>query len=344
MEQTIKKKACDQPGCKILEGGTCLEGIDVATSECPHFILREVFSSTNEVHDLQTKTKTTVTKKKSAVQLFTGRELSQTQNSLVTNSYDNRLIMIVGESESGKTTLLAEFFISLQKNSLCKYLFAGSFTQIGFEERAFHATLASGNLKPKTERTKSKDFSFLHLSLKHEDRLHEPASHLLFSDTSGETFRDAKTSTILMQQLTALKSADFTLFLIDGEKLATSSSRHVTIEAAKTLIQKAISENIFDKKTNLKVAIAKWDFLVDDTSFDWRAKIEQPFRQRFEQYLGVLNFTRIAARSDNAKVPAGFGICELFDEWLNYDLSEEIAFEEKSTALDRNFHKYKFSV
>lgn len=344
MEETIKKKICNQPGCKILEGGSCLEGIDVNNDDCPHYILRDISNLIEETSNTTTKSRPLIQKKKIAVQLFTGRELAQGQTTLITNAYNNRLIAVVGESECGKTTLLAEIFINLQKGKFCKYLFAGSQTQIGFEERAFHATLASGNLKPKTERTKSKEFSFLHLMLKHENQLKETASHLLFADISGETFRDAKTSTVLMRELKTLKSADFTILLIDGEKLAKLSTRSLVIEDAKTFIQKAINENIFDKKTNLKVAIAKWDFLCDDDSFDWRAKIEQPFKLRFEQHLGVLDFTRIAARSDNSKVPPAFGICDLLNEWLTHEVYEDFVLPERSVKTDRSFHRYKFPI
>jgi len=340
MEQTIKKKICDQPGCKILEGGSCLEGIDVVTAECPHFIHRELSNSTTEAPNSTSITKPFVLKKKTAVQLFTGRELSFNQISLIADCYDNRLIAIIGESGSGKTTLLAEFFTSFQRGAFCTYLFAGSYTQIGFEERAFHATLASGNLKPKTERTKSKEFSFLHLSIKRDDQLSAPASHLLFSDISGETIRDAKTSTILMRSLKTLKSADFILFLIDGEKLANLSTRSLAIEDAKMFIQKAIDENIFDNKTILKVAISKWDFLSDDSSFDWQTKIEHPFRQRFEKALGLLEFTRIAARSENPKIPAAYGICDLLNGWLSYDFSEELLLKEEVQKSSRVFHNY----
>ena len=114
MEQMFIKKNCDQPGCKILEGGTCLDGFNLATEECPHFKEREITKS-------DIKAKPIVVNKKTAVQLFTGRELSQANNTIVTDSFDNRLIMIVGESESGKTTFLAELFINFQKGSFCKY-------------------------------------------------------------------------------------------------------------------------------------------------------------------------------------------------------------------------------
>lgn len=338
MEQTQEKKICHQKGCKILEGGSCLEGIDVIRHECPHFYLTEVpENDQNNTDDSQSEKK-----KKNVVQLFTGKEMTFSETEIITNNNDCRLIVIVGESESGKTTLLSEYFINFQKGKFCKYLFAGSLTQIGFEERCFKATIESGNKDPKTERTKSREFSFLHLAVKPESELVKPPRHFLFSDISGETFRDAKTSTIIMKELAVIKAADFVLFLIDGEKIADLNSRSWVIEEAKTFIQKALDERIFDLNTNLKVAMAKWDYLSDDSSFDFESKIQRPFKDRFESRLGTLQFTVIAARSKNSKVPAGLGLCELMEEWDDKDISSTVTEPVYKVSSDRLFQRFTF--
>src|ERR1700740_1548896 len=118
MEQTVRKKICHQVGCKILEGGSCLEGLDVSKSECPHFYLTEENENAEEKVEIEVKTK-----KKNVIHLFTGREMSFSETSVITNDNDCRLIMIVGESKSGKTTLLVEYFINFQKGPFCDYFF-----------------------------------------------------------------------------------------------------------------------------------------------------------------------------------------------------------------------------
>lgn len=336
MEQTFEKKICHQAGCNILEGGSCLEGIDITKNECPHFYLDQMNEVELEDEPLDKS------QKKNVIHLFTGREMSFPETSIITNNIDCRLIVIVGESESGKTTLLAEYFVNLQKGPFCNYLFAGSLTQIAFEERCFEATIESGNKNPKTERTKSMEFGFLHLSLKHRDKIMNPARHFLFSDISGERFRDAKMSSTLMKELNILKAADFVIFLIDGEKIADISSRSLAIEDAKTFIQKALDEQIFDLNTNLKIALTKWDCLSEEPSFKFETRIIKPFSIRFSSRLKSFEFTKIAARSKNKKILSGLGLCELLTEWDNTDLSLSTNEVENPVNSDRAFHCFTF--
>lgn len=334
MEAQIKK-ICHQPGCKILEGGSCLESIDVTKDECPHFYA----DSQND--NVKGENFNDQPKQSTSIKLFTGRELSFEETSIITNRYDSKLIAIVGESKSGKTTLLAEYYINLQKKPIKEFYFAGSKTQTGFEERCFYATLGSKANKPDTRRTQSREFSFLHLALKHKDELDKDPTHFLISDISGETFREAKGSTVLMKDLTILKAADFILFIIDGEKIAAKATRALSIEEAKTFIQKALDENIFDSNTNLKVAVSKWDFLHSDSSFDFADKIERVFKERFESRLGRIEFTKLAARSENAGIEAGYGLYDLLKSWKTEDTNESISERpEIKQSSSRVFYKY----
>jgi hypothetical protein len=334
MESQIMK-ICHQPGCKILEGGSCLESIDVTKDECPHFYAE---SQSDEVKDDQNNIQP---RQLTSIKLFTGRELSFEEISMITNRYDSTLIAIVGESKSGKTTLLAEYYINLQKQPLKDFYFAGSKTQTGFEERCFYATVESKAKKPDTGRTQSREFSFLHLAIKHQYELDDEPTHFLISDISGERFREAKGSTALMKELKILKAADFVLFIIDGEKIANKSTRALTIEEAKTFIQKACDESIFDLHTNLKVAVSKWDFLHSDLSFDFSKKIERVFKERFESRLGKIEFTKLAARSENIDLEAGYGLYDLLKSWKIKSMNKQVSkVPEIKFSSNRAFHNY----
>lgn len=341
MEKTLGTKVCHQVGCKILEGGSCLEGLDITKEECPHFYLEEI----EETEENDTVPSARI-ETKSVVQLFTGKEMSFNETALITNNEACKLIVIVGESKCGKTTLLAEYFINFQKGPFCNYLFAGSLTQIGFEKRCFEATIGSGNLTPRTQRTTSREFGFLHLALKTTETLTSPCKHFLFSDISGEMFRDAKTSTILMTELSILKSADFILFLLDGEKIADLNTRNFAIEEAKTFIQKALDERIIDDKTNLKIVLAKSDAVNEDASFNFESRIITPFSKRFSSRLRLLEFCKISARSKSNKVASGMGMCDLLRGW---DEDEVITHSTKlmpKTIVnsDRAFHRFTFPI
>jgi hypothetical protein len=129
MELINDKRVCHQEGCKILEGGSCLEGIDVTKDVCPHFYLEsDNIDSVENINLNESQTKSNI------IKLFTGKEMTFSETAILTNNNDVIFIEIVGESKSGKTTLLAEYFINFQKGLFNDYYFAGSMTQIGFEE------------------------------------------------------------------------------------------------------------------------------------------------------------------------------------------------------------------
>jgi hypothetical protein len=328
-----EKRVCTNPGCKISEGGSCLESIDVTKQECPHYKLVDANNPLKEESTSKEKIKV------SGIELYHGSEMTFAQTSIITNNCDTKLIAIVGESKSGKTTLFAEYFINFQKGPFGDYCFAGSHTLIGLEKRCFYATVGSRAKKPDTERTQSKEFSFLHLAVKKKDNFEKPPIHFLFSDISGERFRDAKTSTILMQELKILKAADYILFIIDGERLADKSTRAVTIEDAKTFIRKALDEKIFGKDTRLKIAISKWDYIYNDTSFNFEEKIVNVFKERFESGLANIEFTKLAARSKTSDIKAGMGLNELLNDWEkeNFSQSNETRDSARSKRAFDNF-------
>jgi ATPase subunit of ABC transporter with duplicated ATPase domains len=69
------------------------------------------------------------------IRLYSGEELSLKDVNLVTHKYLYKLILIIGDTDSGKTTLLATLYDLFQIAPFKDYLFAGSLTQIGFETR-----------------------------------------------------------------------------------------------------------------------------------------------------------------------------------------------------------------
>lgn len=335
MDEQGKKKICHQKGCKILEGGSCLEGIDTNQQECPHFYFED---ETTTIADSVAEKQEV---KKIGIQLFTGAELSLPETALVTNKFDSTLVVIIGESKSGKTTLLAEYFINFQKGPFKNFSFAGSLTQVGFEQRCFLATLGSRAKKPDTFKTGSMEFNFLHLALKNNNLPEQEIRHLLLSDISGERYREAKKSSTLMKGLKIVRQADFVLFMIDGHKVAAPATRAVTIDNAKTFIQMALDNDVFDSNTKLKVAMSKWDYLEDDSTFSFEERIEKAFTDQFASRLGSLEFTKIASRTHKQSVPAGLGMHKLLEEWCHDSTSigwRDLEFENRS---ERYFAKLK---
>lgn len=321
-----KIKQCEQIGCKISEGGNCLEGLEI--KDCPHFYWGKEVDNV-DVNSITDDQLSNLTNQVSNFKIFSGSELTLEEIDIVTNKYNCAWVVILGEYDCGKTTLLSSIFDLLQTGFFRKYLFAGSLTQIGFEERSHLSRTISGNDKPDTERTKSLEFRLLHLALRNIDS--KNIQNFILSDISGETIRQARNSAVAMQaRLSLIKNVDFIFYMFDGEKLM-QGAKATTLFNAALFLDSAIQNGILSKKNILHILISKWDILSTDPKFDMEKDIIQPMKSRFLEKLSDIQYYKIAARPDesNNEIDHGFGIekildiihfqnqIEVFDEGIN---------------------------
>jgi hypothetical protein len=240
--------------------------------------------------------------------LFRGEELSFDQLPEVTYRYPASKIYILGEHDSGKTTILATLFEMFQVAPFHGFYYAGSLTQIGFEKRCFYSRLSSENEDADTERTKSEEFHFLHIALK-SNLSAKKATHFLISDISGEKIKRAKSNTKDMKDLAVISDAAHVSYVIDGEKLTDIKTRQAVLTQAKTFIRKAIDERVLDDTTRLSVIISKWDLLSDIADFDFTGLIENSFSSDFKGHLKELGFLKLAVRPQSFnKFKLGHGL------------------------------------
>ncbi len=249
--------------------------------------------------------------------LFGGEELSIDQLPEVTYRYPASKIYILGEHDSGKTTILATLFEMFQVAPFHGLYYAGSLTQIGFEKRCFYSRLASENEDADTERTKSEEFHFLHIALK-SDLAEKKATHFLISDISGEKIKRAKSITKDMKDLAVISDSTHVSYVIDGEKLIDIKTRQAVLTQAKIFIRKAIDEKVLDDKTRLSVIVSKCDLLSDIADFDFISLIENPFSLDFKGYLNEIKFLKLAVRPQSFnKFKLGHGLSDLLNLWLS---------------------------
>ncbi len=100
-----------------------------------------------------------------------------------------KVILFAGTAHCGKTTLLSSLCLLYQRGPFAGYIFGGSRTLVGFEERNYYVRGASGGVIPTMERTKFAEV--LHLRVRDQAAL-QPMATLLLCDLSGEDFREAK--------------------------------------------------------------------------------------------------------------------------------------------------------
>ena len=147
------KGFCQNPDCTFNVDGVCARSIQL--DECPDLTLDEQVTAEEEPEQSL-----------EVVSLSNGRALTQEQANELARSALTRLIVILGESDSGKTTLLAHINERLQRGPLGEMSFAGSRTLPAFEERCFLSRSASRRSQPTTQRTPlGQDQGLLHLTV-----------------------------------------------------------------------------------------------------------------------------------------------------------------------------------
>lgn len=331
-----KFASCRQAECPVRSSGKCLEGLEPET--CSHFYWASVEDADESQNEEQSQNTSGP-----VLKLFKGMELQTSQIGLVTNQYSANIIIIIGESFSGKSTILTSIFDMFQVGKFSQYYFAGSLTQYGFETRCHLSRAPSGLDEPDTDKTTSKDFNFLHMAYKDVDSLKGKAHHLLLSDISGERFKMANASADMMHKMSLVKMADHLVYLLDGEKLKDKLEANAVITRAGQFMTRALDIGLFSQMTKLMVVFTKAD-LIEDMFTDGRIdKIKNDLLVRFGNKLKDLSFEIIAARPKppTDKYPFGFNLDKLLTLWKH---REAIALQANLNPInsDRYFDNYTF--
>jgi GTP-binding protein EngB required for normal cell division len=334
MEESEKIPSCQQEDCPVRTSGKCLEGLKL--EDCTHFYLADEHEET----DASLPDDSNAVEER-LIRLYNGTELKVAELGLVTNQFDTNLIIIIGESNSGKTTILTSIFDMFQTGKFSKYYFAGSMTQYGFESRCHLSRAPSKAVVPDTAHTTAKDFNFLHISFKGIEHLAGKATHLLISDISGERFNMANNSSPMMNDMTLVKDADHLIYLLDGDKIANKFERNAITTRAGQFITRALDTGLFDLETKLQIVFTKADSLSEMSSNGGLDKIKEEFTSKFQSRLKELTFGIVAARPKppTEEFKFGHGLQDLLTRWKTREPQPlpVITFDKKS---NRYFNLY----
>lgn len=246
----------------------------------------------------------------------------------ITVAHLTRLIVVAGEADSGKTTLLASLIERFQRSPFSEYRFAGCKTLMGFEQRCHLARLKSGGTIPDTDRTPpSIEHKLLHLTVRSINR-DDVIQDLLFTDISGEIFRLAKDFVEEAQKLEFLHRADRFVLLIDGEKLATPSRREEAYQGSVLILRRCVETGMLDQQSFVDIVFTKVDLIQSsDQNFEtsnFLLRVEKRIRERYEGNFGRLRFFTVDARHLSNQ-SARNQLVELFSSWVSetpiYNLS-----------------------
>jgi hypothetical protein len=215
------------------------------------------------------------------------------------------VVLLVGEPETGKTSLLVALWDALlAAGHIGDAKFAGSRTALGFERRAWMSRLLSEGTRRDTLRTYQEDNGFVHLRLRSGDDAHE----VLLSDVAGETFRQVRQGEAFATKLPWIGRANSVLLFIDGDSLADGARRSTALTHARTLL-KQLKLAIGEGNIRVAVILTMADLVQGETRERWEAA--QPTLRTLAQELDPA--ATILETSARAVPP--MGLTELV-EWV----------------------------
>ena len=325
--------SCRQPKCPVLGDGTCLEGLD--PNECPHFLgwgdveshvepdgAHALVEGDPGVTDSLDDDSDEGSTGPEPIELFGGEELDLDAARAVMGTTLSRVVVVAGESDTGKTTLVASLFQAFQEGPFAGYLFAGSLTQPAFERRLFLARTASGRSTATTERTSPlEEDHLLHLLVRDPQRS-APPQQLLLSDISGETFRQLRHSEEEVLRHPVLCRADHFVLLLDAERLADPARRHEVKANGAMLLRSCLDAGALGPHTYVEVVFSRWDLaearLEENATRNFIDGVERALREQFAARVGRMTFHRVASRPRrDSQLPERYHVDELFRDWLS---------------------------
>lgn len=323
---------CSVSDCSISTTGKCVNGLPIAdcTNKIPIFKDSESLEQ-DPIPEVAAKP---LTRKLPWGDVFDDNNLPN-----VTNRFPAKMVLVIGEPKVGKSTLYAAIIDRFHKGEFEKYFFHSTRTPIGFERICHLARIKSKGEKPDTERTKSYQFSYLHLSIR-DKTLNGYPKHLIFADVNGERFQDARNSDDEVRKLTILKRCDYIFFVADGLKLTSNETKHIAKQDVWKIIDRCRQNNMWPENLKIHLLVTKWDEVVLAGKVDEITTFFiSPTQKKYNNILGQI--IQIASRSMSKEVPSRTGIEQFIDICMEKASMRKIE-EDCPITIQRQFQKFKF--
>jgi hypothetical protein len=313
---------CKQSGCTVTTTGKCLEGFPTL-DECPHFT-PDIEADNYDEEQLEGEapdpalTRTSINPPSEVVMMPFGDDLTSSTSKRIMGRAKTRVIVLAGDVDSGKTTLLTAIYEKFLDGPFAGYMFARSDTVPGLERRCHLSRIPSERMSPDTERTRG-PMTLLHLRVRRIGNV-DPSQDILFSDISGEDFEAARNSIDVCKQMTILKRADHCLLLLDGRKLASLELRQKAFRGGEMLLRSLLDSEMLGKQSLVDVLFTKYDLISSDINHqteEFLSYIQQELLKKFANRLARIRFHRIAARPPQpGSVEPAYGLEGAFSSWV----------------------------
>ena len=309
---------CSNLDCLVAETGSCLEGHDPVES-CPQFgkPASDVMSSEEDDGTPDTIAETQVSAK---IGVPTGQAFSQSDVDRFLLGFPATMVAIVGDTSSGKSTLLGAIYDKFLRGRFAGRSFAGSETLMAFEQIAHDARAVSGATTPDTRRTfRSEGLQFYHLATAPEDAPGAGTS-LFLSDRAGEAYRDGIDRPVEFSALPELHLARVVAVLVDGERLILPEEQHEVLDTARQLVRAMMDSGTLGAAQHLQLVLTKRDAVERsgkaEKSVARARAMANGLSQDFGPALASFTFFEIAARDPLLDHPPAFGCDHLLQAWI----------------------------
>lgn len=259
------------------------------------------------------------------IELPQGKALTVGETYNITSSRKVKFIVLAGPSESGKTTFVTTIYQMFQKGLFAGYLFAGSETLWGFEQRAHLTRTRSKNTSSHTPKTRRGILeAILHLKLC--DCQSNVFQDLLVTDFSGEDYKSIIGNVELARsEFGVIRRADHIVLFIDGDLISQKKYRNGVELESLQLLQTIRDAGLISNNACVDILISKYDIVLrrvtDDPSIEnFIRNLHAKFDKKFSEQLRELRHLNVAAMpEDTGNLKIGHGLKELLTYWVECD-------------------------
>jgi hypothetical protein len=317
MADENSQQTCGKTRCQVAQTGSCAEG-HTPLASCPNYGGRP--PGDRDAYDGEIdETSEGAPPNIERVSLPSGDALTPDDVDQLLRWRAATFVTVIGDSHSGKTTLICALYDRFLKGAFAGLGFAGSRTVVALERRSHHARVDSGRATPETVRTSHLEgLHYFHFAVA---PIGQPANRvdLLLSDRSGEVYRSARNNSTVVATLPEIPQADRIVLLLDGGRVADPVERNGAIQSVRQILRVLLDNDALCSASIVQVVTTKVDLISASQNGQEIADALATFRNGlttdFAPRLKSLSFHDIAARDPTNTFAPAHGLDALIKDW-----------------------------
>lgn len=241
------------------------------------------------------------------------------------------IVSIVGDSGSGKSSLIQCIYELFQKGNITDKKFNSSHTLIGLDRRSHFSRLNSKSSAQTISRTSiGEGVQHFHFCVTDDNKKY----HVLISDRAGESYSLCRDNPEIANEYMELIICDIIIILLDGEKIINPVQRTKAINSVQKTVMLLCDSLRRETKFSISIVVSKFDLI---ESYLERDKLEEKLNGLFKTMATyalnngiIVSQNRISVHSSNSKIQHGHGVKDLFIDWCEHDQNDTLELEMKS--------------